>query len=899
MNCEMVTSPESVNLGDSNRAVSPFCLPDCSENAVAQTRSKTLDNAALDLPYVGNRKKSEQDFFKMLSSRDRDAHSTLRKRSNSLSSFLSTKSTSASENKFHGGLNWLSLKLNLLLRLQGRMNSARTNTSMNPYSCDSNENVSTLSSVNQNFNSRQLLATIVPESIQNGCSLLRITKKKVRQRKVSLDPTSGYLMLDKNTGKAYKKLCVDDIKEIRQGRDARNYREQYKISSENEKRWFTIIYCADNKLKAMHMISPTLDAHNQWIMALEGLKTYRLNEFIIGLNLVCHQGEKMIDYSENLNPWEKLEKEQSAQLDLGDVHRMCQMLHLNASMEFLEETFQKADADRSGKLSFEEFQHFVSLLKTRSEIVDIFKEYTSGSDKMSLEQFRHFLSTSQKARLDTDSIRTLYVSFCSNDDSKMGLIEFTSFLLSPHNSPVVPVIQDMSRPLNEYLISSSHNTYLLGKQFGGESSIEGYIRSLQRGCKCIEIDCWDGPNGPVVCHGHTFTSMIKFNDVIDAIRKYAFVVSPYPLFISLEIHCCPDQQRQMVSYMKQAFGDTLVMKPVTANESILPSPEDLLNKILLKVKCSATPLHLFSTDILKVGITDSSTDTTESSELENSELTGLRKGKRRMKNIIVQELQQLAPYARSLKFRNFSLPESKTYSHIFSFSERTIKKHGKAMVPRLSKHNLRYLCRVYPGPLRVGSTNFNPQVYWRLGVQMVALNWQTYDTGLQINDALFMADPPTGYLLKPPCQRIIGTTVGEEGLPRKIKLTIDVISGQQLRRARELSNSETLSPYVEIQVHSMEESPFRWCSKVVHENGFRPFWGETMVYESIISDDFYSMIRFLVHHRGSNGNDSIFANFTCPIDRLQQGYRHIRLLDMQGENLLFSSLFLKIKKEDI
>ena len=42
----------------------------------------------------------------------------------------------------------------------------------------------------------------------------------------------------------------------------------------------------------------------------------------------------------------------------------------------------------------------------------------------------------------------------------------------------------------------------------------------------ISVDCWDGPNNePIIYHGHTLTSKIKFKDVIKAIKDYAFYVS--------------------------------------------------------------------------------------------------------------------------------------------------------------------------------------------------------------------------------------------------------------------------------------------------------------------------------------------------------------------------------------
>jgi len=54
---------------------------------------------------------------------------------------------------------------------------------------------------------------------------------------------------------------------------------------------------------------------------------------------------------------------------------------------------------------------------------------------------------------------------------------------------------------------------------------------------------------------------------------------------------------------------------------------------------------------------------------------------------------------------------------------------------------------VYPKGLRVTSGNQNPLTQWHNGSQIVCLNWQKYDMGMQLNEALFVGTP--GWVLKP------------------------------------------------------------------------------------------------------------------------------------------------------
>jgi len=65
----------------------------------------------------------------------------------------------------------------------------------------------------------------------------------------------------------------------------------------------------------------------------------------------------------------------------------------------------------------------------------------------------------------------------------------------------------------------------------------------------------------------------------------------------------------------------------------------------------------------------------------------------------------------------------------------------------LVSHSRRHLRRVYPKGLRVTSGNQNPLTQWQSGSQIVCLNWQKYDKGTQLNEALFVGTP--GWVLKP------------------------------------------------------------------------------------------------------------------------------------------------------
>lgn len=103
----------------------------------------------------------------------------------------------------------------------------------------------------------------------------------------------------------------------------------------------------------------------------------------------------------------------------------------------------------------------------------------------------------------------------------------------------------------------------------------------------------------MVFHGKSFTSKVSLREVCEAILKYGFVASPYPIIISAEIHCSIGQQDLIAAIMMEVFGEILVKMPINEGESEkegleglvmtnkleveeLPSPEQLKGRILLK-----------------------------------------------------------------------------------------------------------------------------------------------------------------------------------------------------------------------------------------------------------------------------------------------------------------------------
>ncbi|XP_063976762.1 1-phosphatidylinositol 4,5-bisphosphate phosphodiesterase epsilon-1-like isoform X4 [Diachasmimorpha longicaudata] len=223
---------------------------------------------------------------------------------------------------------------------------------------------------------------------------------------------------------------------------------------------------------------------------------------------------------------------------------------------------------------------------------------TSKSQVITLATFTKFLESRQQEKLTEDEIKALIkrhepdpalrVQWCLSFEG------FARYMMDKDNYAfpneyAIPSDTEMQQPLSQYYIASSHNTYLTGHQLKGESSVQLYSQVLLTGCRCVELDCWDGDDGsPLIYHGHTFTTKIPFRSVVEAIDRSAFVSSPYPVILSIENHCSQAQQARMAQIFQSVFGDKLVTKFLYdtdfCEDPQLPSPSQLRHRILIKNK---------------------------------------------------------------------------------------------------------------------------------------------------------------------------------------------------------------------------------------------------------------------------------------------------------------------------
>lgn len=624
----------------------------------------------------------------------------------------------------------------------------------------------------------------------------------------------------------------------------------------------------------------------------------------------------------------------------------------------------KNDEIEPTAFTYEKFYELTQKICPRTDIEDLFKKINGDkTDYLTVDQLVSFLNEHQRdPRLneilfpfyDTKRAMQIIETYEPDEDLKSkGLISsdgFCRYLMSDENAPVfldrLELYQEMDHPLAHYFISSSHNTYLTGRQFGGKSSVEMYRQVLLAGCRCVELDCWDGKGEdqePIITHGKAMCTDILFKDVIQAIKETAFVTSEYPVILSFENHCSKYQQYKMSKYCEDLFGDLLLKQPLETHPldpgKALPSPNDLKRKILIKNKRLKPEVEKKQLDALKkmmeAGETaapvnileDDNEEEIESADQEEeahpeykfgSDLTVDDYSQKEAVAISVKKglvtvedeqawmasykyvgattnihpyLSTMVNYAQPVKFQGFDVAEERNIHHnMSSFNESVGLGYLKTHAIEFVNYNKRQMSRIYPKGGRVDSSNYMPQIFWNAGCQMVSLNYQTPDLAMQLNQGKFEYNGSCGYLLKPDFMRRPDRTFdpfSETPVDGVIAATcsVQVISGQFL-------SDKKIGTYVEVDMYGLPTDTIRkeFRTRMVMNNGLNPVYNEeSFVFRKVILPDL-AVLRIAVY----DDNNKLIGQRILPLDGLQAGYRHISLRNEGNKPLSLPTVFCNI-----
>ncbi|CAN8104514.1 unnamed protein product [Discula destructiva] len=444
------------------------------------------------------------------------------------------------------------------------------------------------------------------------------------------------------------------------------------------------------------------------------------------------------------------------------------------------------------------------------------------------------------------------------------------------------------------------------------------------------------PGGDVALH-----AAIPFRTVCQTIKKYAFANgNDFPLIISLEVNASIKQQETMAKIMEHEFGDLLLKEELPGCDPLTRQPtlRELKGKILIKTKtgprkgtASRTEPPAISQTVSDSGSTLHGSEPSECSFPLSATSKHISSGGGSSRSEvhvdkIADAVKKLAIYTHGPgRFASFRTAKDADHpAHIYSISEPLLKELHRTEHYALFEHNKKYLARSFPeGVASFDSSNPNPPtLFWRQGVQMVALNWQRWDKAMELNSAMF--DMEDGWVLKPegyrrndmaPCQAQV--------LGKRMDLTITVLAGQYVPNVSKSDDRSTqgtarlniagvndhdFRPRVTCFLH-VESAEERDPKKAIHKDEIcrrtrkartdHPTWGSSgskMHFPNVAHVvEELSFVRICVEDcRRPLVKRAAWA--CIRLDRLQEGYRRIKLKTDDGLRS-DGELLVKIEKK--